>query len=105
MPWIAALSIIERDPPADADAWLAAQAVREESLCSTNPDGGEVGATAAAMVLPRAGVSPSTFGLQPQDDDLLERFSACRPYRFTSSPAREEFLRWWAEHAHERNVP
>jgi hypothetical protein len=109
-PWIAALSIADRDPWPEADAWLASLLDRREPLLvgrqlEDENDGEpraakstfappELGATAAAMLLDRHDQAPAMFGLEPVNTSVL-RNVGCPAYRFTTPTARQEVIRWW----------
>jgi hypothetical protein len=91
---IAALAIAARDPWPDADRWLAGQVPRTDPLIEPKPDGPELGATAAAILLNRRGRQPSEFGVQWNPETPLQPpcINGCR---FTSEEARQKVRRWW----------
>ena len=108
MPWIALLAIAARDPWSEVDDWLGELITRTDPLVIPQPPGPrdqdvpelqyypELGATAAAMLLKRQGVSTSAFGIQPFGLQLLIHLG-CPGQRFVSDAARAEVLAWWKE--------
>jgi hypothetical protein len=95
-PLIAMLAIAERDPWPDVDTWLESLLLRDESLALGDEASGEVGATAAALLLDRHAVSPALFGLESVHDDRLAE-CRCTAYRFTAVEKRERVVAWWHE--------
>ncbi|MBN2476793.1 MAG: hypothetical protein JXB62_19445 [Pirellulales bacterium] len=92
--WLAALSIADRDPWGETDAWLAAQIGRDEILVEGRPDGPEVGATAAGLLLEHREQTPSFFGLQNVPDPWMLRMGV-EGYRFVTPGARQKVRAWW----------
>jgi hypothetical protein len=119
-PWIAALTIAQREPWPQVDAWLASAIDRREPLVvgrDTQDDEAakkqqvgpvmalpELGATAAAILLDRHGQSPEMFGLQPTSASVL-RNVGCPAYRFSTSTGRQEVLRWWSTRQRSEKTP
>lgn len=99
MQWLAALSIACRDPWPDVDAWLASQVDRTEMLAEDErPDGPEVGATVAGVLLKRHGEAPANFGLQPAPDALLLQLEL-EGRRYTAPQSRRQVQQWWRHEA------
>jgi len=94
--WLAALSIAVRDPWPEVDAWLADRIGDNEVLVDGRPDGPELGATAAAVLLRRRGQAGSQFGLQGAADPLMQQWGI-DGYRFSSDDARENLQQWWEQ--------
>jgi hypothetical protein len=94
LPWLAALSIAGRDPWPEVDAWLAGIASQTETLVEGRPDGPELGATAAALLLKRRGQRAAAFDIQPVPEPLLAQFRIAGS-RFTSADARKRLQAWW----------
>jgi hypothetical protein len=79
VPWIAALAIAGREPWEETDLWLAGLLERTDGIAFGPGAPGEVGATAAAMLLKRNGEHPQQFGLavrEPVRRGLHDRFEA-----------------------------
>ena len=79
MAWIAALAIAARDPWEGVDRWLAGLVECRDRISFGQQTRGEVGATAAAMVLLRNELQPREFGLaarEPLQRNLHDRFEA-----------------------------
>jgi hypothetical protein len=79
MAWIAALAIAARDPWEGVDRWLAALVDCKDRISFGQHTGGDVGATAAAMLLSRHEYQPHDFGLaarEPLQRGLHDRFEA-----------------------------
>jgi hypothetical protein len=79
MPWIAALAIAARDPWEGVDGWLAELVECKDRISFGQQTRGDVGATAAAMLLLRNGFQPGGFGLsarEPLQRGLHDRFEA-----------------------------
>ena len=95
LPWMAALSIAARDPWPEADQWLGGLLGRGDLLVERAPEGPQLGATAAAVLLRRRGHSLSEFGLQGAPGP------APRPgidgYRFSSLDAQKKLQQWWQQ--------
>lgn len=109
--WCALLGIANRDPWPEVDAWLASLLERTDPLVLPEIDANasdilpphptairsdypDLGATAGALLLKRAGIMPSEFGLRPYGLQVLVDMG-CAGYRFGSDQGREELLRWW----------
>jgi hypothetical protein len=92
--WLAALRIAQRHPTREVDEWLAQQIGQEESLSSS---GGEIGATAAAILLNRHGREPDQFGLKTSAIDplLMQRVLPLTPAEFSDEDNRQTVLHWW----------
>jgi hypothetical protein len=104
--WLAALSIATRDPWPKADDWLATLIGRKDSLVEGRPDGPELGATAAGLLLKRHQQQPARFRLQPAAFPSDGRGTGARGqglaiegYRFPSAEARKEVQQWWQQEA------
>jgi hypothetical protein len=104
-PWIAALSIAERDPWPEVDAWLASlidrreplragQAANDEEAKQADPPA-ELGATAAAMLLKRHEQALDRFGLEPAAAAELHKMG-CPAFRFVAASGRQDAINWWA---------
>jgi hypothetical protein len=96
LPWLAALSIAQRDPWPEVDAWLSGLIVRTDALVHGAAHAPELGATAAGILLGRRQQEPSKFGLETVPDETLADFnlSGCR---FASPEARQKVQQWWDE--------
>lgn len=94
-PWIAVMSIAERDPRPKDQAWLASLIERTEPLRLEGENPPELGATAAAILLMQYDMPLTKFGLESAEDRMLAE-SGAPDYRFTSPEMREKVLRWWA---------
>ena len=94
--WIATLGIAQRDPWPDVDAWLASLVELNTPLLAPNKPQPELGATAAALLLDRHGVSSHTFGLNaaPVADIGQLKFIG---YYFGSEKDRQGVQQWWAK--------
>lgn len=93
--WIAALAIAERDPWPDVDRWLETVLGRREQLAIGNLNPGQIGATAAGILLTRHGMAPEAFGLTAIGDEGMLAGIQFTAYRFGSSKQRERVLAWW----------
>ena len=117
--WIAALAIAAREPWEGVDSWLADLIDRSDRISSPDQQG-DVGATAAAMLLLRSGRRPADFGLvarEPLRRGLLDRFESpvnadyrrrmfedrmfkqlgVTPYYFANSKSRADVAKWWEQ--------
>src|SRR5262249_40906698 len=92
--WIAALAIATRDPLPQMDAWLASLVDDNTPLVSNVDPSPELGASAAALLLSRRGVSTRAFGLELVAQPIADRFRFA-PFRFLSAKDHEEVRRWW----------
>lgn len=95
--WVAALVIAARDPWAGVDEFLAGLVERPLRLSLREPEGAELGATAAGILLARRGLAPSEFGLVGCDDEYLKELG-CPSFRFAAPEARRAVAAWWSEH-------
>lgn len=118
MAWIAALTIATREPWNDVDVWLAELVDRTDRISFGLGTHGDLGATAAAMLLSRHGEAPDQFGLiarEPLERGLHDRFEApinedyrrrmfedrmfkqlgMTPHSFTEADARTAVQTWW----------
>ena len=95
-PWLAALSIAIRDPWPGADAWLAGLVGRSELLVEGRPNGPELGATAAGVLLKRHQEKRQEFGLQPTSEPLLMKWGI-EGYRFASPDGPRQLEQWWRQ--------
>jgi hypothetical protein len=118
MPWIAALAIAERDPWHGVDRFLAGLVDCTDRISFGDGTQGDVGGTAAAMLLERHGEIPEGFGLaarQPLERGLHDRFQApinvdyrrrmfedrlfkqlaVTPHYFTNETGRDAVREWW----------
>ncbi len=98
--WMAALAIALRDPWPQLDAWLAEKIPNTEVLVEGRPNGPELGATAAAMLLKRFGQSPSQFGLQSAAEPMLMRLGV-NGYRYSSKQSPTKVQQWWQKQSSE----
>jgi hypothetical protein len=98
MPWLAGLSIAGRDPWTGVDAWLGGLIGRGEPLVLGHPEGPELGATAARLLLQRHGESPGLFELEQAADPVLANLHV-EGYRFRRSEAAGRVLAWWKRQA------
>jgi hypothetical protein len=119
MAWIAALAIAARDPWEGVDRWLADLVTCQDRI-SFGQERGEVGASAAALLLVRNGANPGDFGLvarAPLQRGLHDRFEApinadyrrrmfedrlfkqlgLTPYTFVDDGARLAVTQWCAD--------
>jgi hypothetical protein len=120
MGWVAALTIAAREPWDDVDGWLAGLLDRTDRISFGYGTQGDVGATAAAMLLTKHGEDPAQFGLAgrtPLERGLHDRFQApvnadyrrrmfedrmfkqlgVTPYYFADSTGRDAVQRWWRD--------
>jgi len=118
LPWIAALAIAAREPWEEVDVWLAGLIDRVDRISFGVGAQGDVGATAAAMLLKRNGEEPADFELiarEPLRRGLHDRFEApvnadyrqrmfedrmfkqlgVAPYYFANANARTAMQAWW----------
>jgi hypothetical protein len=118
MGWIAALAIAAREPWEDVDRWLAGLVEHPDRISFGQGTQGDVGATAAAMLLAKHGEDPAQFGLAartPLQRGLHDRFEApinadyrrrmfedrlfkqlgVTPYCFADSAGRDAVQQWW----------
>jgi hypothetical protein len=118
MAWIAALAIAARNPWEGVDRWLAALVECTDRISFSQKSRGDVGATAAAMLLLRNELQPRDFGLaarEPLQRNLHDRFEApinadyrrrmfedrmfkqlgLTPYTFADNDGRLAFQQWW----------
>lgn len=95
-PWIAAMSIAERDPRPQDEPWLASLIERTDPLRKEGANPPELGATAAAILLMRHNVPLAKFGLESAEDRMLAE-SGAPDYRFTSPEMRQKAIGWWAD--------
>lgn len=98
LPWIASLAICERDPWPQADAWLEQLLSRQKALASSAMCPGQLGATAASILLKRHGMSPETFGLEAVGDEGMLTGTQFTAYRFQSTGHRDRVLDWWSQY-------
>jgi hypothetical protein len=98
--WVAALSIANRDPWREVDAWLAGQFGRPDALATRSDHPAQLGATAAAILLTRHGQDLSRFGLELVPDETFQDFSFSG-YRFAAADSHRAVERWWLD----RNPP
>lgn len=96
LPMIAALAIASRDPWQDVDVWLAGLLDRNDLLILDQNAGPQLAASAAAVLLERAGAPLSDFDLQPIDDAHLQQLG-CPAYRFSDAEGAKKVQRWWTE--------
>jgi DNA-binding TFAR19-related protein (PDSD5 family) len=120
MAWIAALAIAAREPWEGVDRWLAGLVHCQDRISFGQLARGEVGATAAAMLLLRNDLQPREFGLaarEPLQRGLHDRFEApinadyrrrmfedrmfkqlgLTPYTFIGDDARIAVAQWCAD--------
>ena len=120
MGWIAALTIAAREPWDDVESWLAGLVERVDRISFGQGTQGDLGATAAAMLLARHGEEPAQFGLAartPLARGLHDRFEApinadyrrrmfedrlfkqlgVTPYYFADSAGRDAVQQWWRD--------
>jgi hypothetical protein len=118
MPWIAALAIATREPWEGVDRWLGELIGCTDRISFGQRTEGEVGATAAAMLLSRHQAQPGDFGLmarEPLQRGLHDRFEApinagyrrrmfedrlfkhlgVTAYHFTDAANRLAVQQWW----------
>lgn len=112
-PWIAALCVAARDPWSGVEPWLAGLIDRAEPLVvgraidEEEPTPGsqraiaaaappDLGAVAAAILLQRHDVTPTTYGLETVESAVLRNLS-CPSYRFDSAESRQRVRQWWQE--------
>lgn len=95
LPWIAALAIARRDPWPGVDAWLEGLVTRSETLTTNGICQGQLGGTAAGILLERHGLSPEAFGLEATGDESLLDSMRFTAYQFRSPEQRQRMLAWW----------
>lgn len=94
LPWIALLSIAARDPWPGCEVWLVEAVDNADPLDLTEPEGADVGGTAAGILLARHGQDPTRFELEFWQDDILTDL-ACPAARFVRPEGRQRFAAWW----------
>jgi hypothetical protein len=93
---IAALAIATRSPDSpEARAAWPQLLENHEPLDISAAKGAEVGATAAAWLVSRAGESPAAFQLEPCDAAQVTAIGCPPPYRFVGSEGPAQVLKWW----------
>ncbi len=92
--WLAAFSIVHRDPWSKADAWLAENLDNQLTLLIDHDDAAEVGATAAGLLLARHQQRPTAFGLQAVSDSQLAELKLTG-YRYTAADGAQRVRQWW----------
>lgn len=99
-PWLAVLTIAQRDEDRRLDAVLAGLIERSDRLFPSNEATADfdLGATAAAILLLRNGLSPQDHGLTAYGEPLLLE-AKLTAYRFNSVESRNTVRRWWTNHA------
>jgi hypothetical protein len=99
MAWIAALAIAQRDPWPQVDPWLASLVDQDTPLAISVDPPPQLGATAAATLLDRHGLSTRAFGLEATNDVLIGQYRFIG-YRFASAKDRQDVGRWWQKQKH-----
>lgn len=94
--WAATLAVAARERGASVDAILAGMIEQTDKLMKEDP--GDVGATAAALLLKRHGQHTEDFGLEASDSEVLPEIT---PHRFLAKQDRQRVLDWWAKVAKE----
>jgi hypothetical protein len=94
LPWVALLSIAERDPWPETDPFLANLLHDRRSLKVLGGRLPELGATAAAVLLRRHGGKPGDFGLEEVPEPHLYSMHLVG-YRFANEDARKKVQLWW----------
>jgi hypothetical protein len=92
--WIAALTIAQRDPWPELDAWLASLIDETQPLVLNAEVVPDLGGTAAGMLLERHKVSPYAFELEAAGNDAFDR-AQFAGYRFSSDAGRKAVADWW----------
>ncbi|MBX7073910.1 MAG: hypothetical protein K1X71_12245 [Pirellulales bacterium] len=116
-PWIAALCIAVHDPWPEVDPWLFSLVERDDPLMrrpaaapseptpATSEDprpepekltAPELGATAAAILLNRAGIPPTVFGLEVLMYSPLASLDCPGAY-WRDAKGRQRLTQWWKE--------
>jgi hypothetical protein len=88
LPRIALLAIAQREKWPEGDAWLVKQLSQNEQLVGAEP-APQLGATAAAILAARLGVSPDTLPLVEARDELCLSLGLMT-YKFASDEAGQE---------------
>lgn len=96
LPWVAALAIASRDPWPGSDAWLAGLVARTDPIIEGQPDGPELGATAAALLLLRYQEFPARYQLRMLTAPMGQ-LTAVDTYRFAAGEGRRRVQQWWQE--------
>ena len=96
MPWLAALSIAQRDPWPEVDDWLVSLIERTDHLIEGRGQGPQLGATAAAILLKRHKEDARKHGLRRIGETFMQR---CRleAYTYPSEETPKKVLAWWKE--------
>lgn len=89
------LNLASRAPWRDLDVWLAEQIDRTDPIDIADAAAADIGATAAALLVRRAGEEPSTFGLERSA--IHFEALADMAFRFTRPTGRDEVRNWWRE--------
>jgi hypothetical protein len=95
--WIACFAIAQRAPWDDVDTWLVDRIAGADVELGTGKFP-TVRSMAAAVLLQRHGVVPSTMGLESVISDPLAMPPSWWPglaYRFVDPSKADEVLRWW----------
>jgi hypothetical protein len=92
--WLAALSIAQRDPWPEVDAWLIENIDNKDTVIIDHADGPEIGATAAGLLLIRHNERPAAFGLQNVVDTQLAELKL-RGFRYGKPDDVEQIRQWW----------
>jgi hypothetical protein len=95
-PWVAVLTISQRDDDPRLDAVLGDLIERTDRLLPMNEAAEEynLGATAAAVLLLRHGMPPQDHGLTSLGEPLMPE-AKLAAYRFNSVEDRNRIKRWW----------
>ncbi len=94
--WLAALAIARRDPWLEVDQWLQSVLDCREGLVQGKPDGPELGATAAAILLQRHGGRTDDFGLVASGDPNACQYDA-ETYRYRAETGPAQVTQWWKQ--------
>ena len=94
MPWLALLAIAARDPWPGMDDDLAALLDKSELLVDERPEGPELSATAAGLLLKRHPRPAGRMGLEAVSDPMLANLKIAG-YRWASRAAAKEMRAWW----------
>ena len=97
--WLAAFSIANRDPWPEVDLWLVEVLGNREILVLGRPEGPEVGATAARILLKRYHEPLGSFNLEVAPDSLLATTFGIEGYRYRTTEGPEQIRAWWKRRA------
>ena len=103
LPRLALLSLAQRDPWPETNAFLASLLGDRRSL-QAGRSFPEMGATAAAVLLGRHGEQPGEFGLEGVPEPQMNMMHVAG-YRFATEDGRKKVESWWQRTRGEAKTP